>query len=283
MPGTMAGLPMHNALNPQELLYAQRLQRRGLLLREIAAELDVSFQAVCLGLYGGNESTAARKDVQRAEVSGVVEGAEVATAGSVAGTQVPPVDTIIEREVPVTVAAAGASPALLSRAAAQAANANKEDEDVALPPAHAPEQPGSDQCSVSTPDESGADSSQIHQPEAALLPQTGVVEALVAHSEPLVYDPADAMTSGAATRKDAGTAAPDDPDAAIEAERLELSRSYHPAQRFRLVSDDGQTLHQSLHVLTRLPSFFWRGTGEQLAAVRRRRPQWAHLKPVAVT
>lgn len=111
-----------------------------------------------------------------------------------------------EREVPVSVAAAGASPALISIAAAQAANANEEDEDVAPSPAHAPEQPGSDHGSVSTPDEGGADSSQIHEPEAAMLPQTGGVT-LVANSEPLVFDPADAP-SGAATRKDAGTAAP---------------------------------------------------------------------------
>lgn len=47
----------------------------------------------------------------------------------------------------------------------------------------------------------------IHEPEAAMLPQTGAIETLVANSEPLVFDPADAP-SGAATRKDAGTAAP---------------------------------------------------------------------------
>jgi hypothetical protein len=39
------------------------------------------------------KSTAARMDVQRVEVSGVKDGAKVALAGSVAGTQALPVDT----------------------------------------------------------------------------------------------------------------------------------------------------------------------------------------------
>lgn len=52
---------MPEALTHLELLSAQRLQRRGLLLRKIAAELGVSFGAVCLALYGDNQSSNAVK------------------------------------------------------------------------------------------------------------------------------------------------------------------------------------------------------------------------------
>lgn len=48
----------------------------------------------------------------------------------------------------------------------------------------------------------------FHASEAALLPQTGGVETLVANSEPLDSHPTDALLSGAATRKDAVPAAP---------------------------------------------------------------------------
>lgn len=70
-------------------------------------------------------------------------------------------EQFIEREAPVTAAAAGASPALTSIAAAQVANANKGDTDVAPPPAHAPEQPGHDHGSVNPPDAGGAHASEI--------------------------------------------------------------------------------------------------------------------------
>lgn len=69
-----------------------------------------------------------------------------------------------EREVPVTAAAAGASPAPTSIAAAQAANANEGVDDVAPPPAHAPEQPGTDHGSVNVPAEGSADSAAIIEP-----------------------------------------------------------------------------------------------------------------------
>ena len=57
----------------------------------------------------------------------------------------------------------------------------------------------------------------------------------------------------------------------------------HPAQRFILRSIDGQTLHENERVLTRLSSFFWRGTADQVAKLRRGNPQWLALTPMEVT
>lgn len=75
--------------------------------------------------------------------------------------------------------------------------------DVATPPVHAPEQPGNDHGSVSTPDEGGADSSKIPPSEAAMLPQTGAVEPIVANSEAPDPSPPDLLRSVAAPREGA--------------------------------------------------------------------------------
>lgn len=70
---------------------------------------------------------------------------------------------IIEREV-AAATAVGASPAIPSQAAGQAAKANEEADDVAPPPAHAPEQPGTDHGSARTPAEGGVNSAAVSQP-----------------------------------------------------------------------------------------------------------------------
>lgn len=76
------------------------------------------------------------------------------------------------------------------------------------------------------------------------------------------------------------TGAPD--EAAIDDERAELLQRFHPARRFSLRSPDGQWLHELQTTLTRMPKFFWRGTAEQVAAIKRRNPRWRGLVPVAV-
>ena len=231
---------MHNALNPQELLYAQRLQRRGLLLREIAAELDVSFQAVCLALYGGNEATRQSEEAVDATLTVGIFGRRDGENG--------PADAA--RPVAENADEAGACVQPSVAEGEDRGHAITVREESAASPAAESDRP--------------AEPSREQAAPAAILSPSGV-----------------SASVGDAPVRSADLA--EQPDSAIEAERLDLSRRFHPAQRFRLVSDDGQALHQSLHVLTRLPSFYWRGTAEQLAAVRRRRPQWAHLKPVAVT
>lgn len=55
-----------------------------------------------------------------------------------------------------------------------------------------------------------------------------------------------------------------------------------PGQRFRLVSEHGESLHENERVLTRMPKFFWRGDAGDVAMLKARRPQWARLRAVAV-
>lgn len=50
------------ALDPRQLALAQRLQRQGFLLREIARRIGLSFDAVCLGLYGDNQPSKGNDD-----------------------------------------------------------------------------------------------------------------------------------------------------------------------------------------------------------------------------
>jgi len=52
--------------------------------------------------------------------------------------------------------------------------------------------------------------------------------------------------------------------------------------RFTLHSADGQVLHQHERGLTRMPKFFWRGTAAEVAALKRRKPQWRDLKEKAI-
>lgn len=235
---------MHNALNAQELLYAQKLQRRGLLLREIAAQLDVSFQAVCLALYGdntiGGRGKAGREDSPApltqqgfATPDSPGDGAgrpQSATLQSETSARVVPprVDTPPVDTHPVANVGEDANGAT---AAASADPASREADD--------------------------ADRQQ--------LAASGFAGAGVAASQPTHRDAADEPVRE--------VAAPSEPDVAIET---------RPGQRFRLVSVHGESLHENERVLTRLPKFFWRGDASEVAALRRRRPQWSELRAVAV-
>lgn len=74
-------------LSPMQLGKATRLQKRGLLLREIAAELDVTFEDVCLALYGAN-------DWRKADggVDGAGAGRNVGDAQDLDSERLPAVD-----------------------------------------------------------------------------------------------------------------------------------------------------------------------------------------------
>jgi uncharacterized protein (UPF0335 family) len=89
-------------------------------------------------------------------------GAGGAEEGAVANDVPTSAQPIQEREAPMLDAATGESPVSLG----QAANAGGEN--VAPPPAHAPEQPGTDDGSVNLPAEGSAHSASI--PEPATLP-----------------------------------------------------------------------------------------------------------------
>lgn len=65
-----------------------------------------------------------------------------------------------------------------------------------------------------------------------------------------------------------------------DAERERLAAEHPAAQRYFLKSPDGQFLHESTRVLTRMPRFYWRGTAEQLRALREKEPSWPTLIPV---
>jgi len=228
---------MPEALTHLELLSAQRLQRRGLLLRKIAAELGVSFGAVCLALYGDNQSSNAVKPAGEASDDEADVLGRAGSSDNGAGFLVP-------------------TDHLVAHWLADAAAADSEAGAVAFLEESAQATSSQQDCSPEPPSE--LEAPRQWQPPVGSPAPVGVTST----SSPTLIEQG---------------------DPAVEAERHELLLRFHPAQRFRLVSEDGQTLHQSLHVLTRLPNFFWRGTAEQLSAVRRRKPEWAHLKPVAVS
>jgi len=194
------------ALDPSQLATAQRLQRQVLLLREIAERIGVSFEAVCLGLYGDN--------------IGAPDAAPL-TESTAARTDVPGKTTVRD-------------------ALAQIGDV----------PVKAAEPPASPEVAFA----STGDSIRTRVPAADSPAGTQA-------------PPVDATAQAYS---------------AIDAERLALAAEFHPAQRFKLVSPDGQTLHDNQRVLTRLSRFFWRGDGAALAKLRRAQPQWSALRPVPV-
>lgn len=170
---------MREPLTPSQLVTGRRLLGQAVTLREIAARLGVSFEAVCLGLYGDNQSTGASQ-----------RRAQTATGVGTGGDHLGPA----------------------SRSSAPAKT------------------------------EAPADQSQVSG------------DGRSQHNSGVRVAPVDT------------TPAPSE-----------------AGQRFKLVSPHGETLHENQRVLTRLPKFFWRGDTAALDALRRRQPQWAHLKAVAVS
>ena len=109
---------------------------------------------------------------------------------------------------------------------------------------------------------------------------TGEVEPVVADPAPPLPEPP-APEAGVFRSGDGFVAEVD--DAAIQAERDALAAEFPAAQRFTLRDLDGQVLHSHPRGLTRLSRFFWVGTAEQVAKLKRQHPKWAHLKPKAWT
>lgn len=156
---------MAERLTPAQLRAAQRLLDRGLTLREIGERIGASFEAVCLGLFGGNPSAP-------------LVGRGVAAVGG-----------------------GGVNPPVAS---------------------------------------------------AAVTPMP----------------PFPAVAEGSrATRA---------------AEVGDGGEATAPGQRFRLVSEHGESLHENERVLTRMPKFFWRGEAGDVALLKARRPHWARLRAVEV-
>jgi len=166
-------------LSRAQLAAAQRLLQRGLTLREIADRIDATFEAVCLGLFGGSQSTGASQ-----------ERAQTATGLGAGG------DNLAPRSRPTATAKTGV-------------------------PTYQSQASGGGQSQ----DNSGV--RVVPVDTAAALPMP-------------------------------------------------------PGQRFRLVSEHGESLHENERVLTRLSKFFWRGDAAAVAELKARRPQWSRLAAVAV-
>lgn len=201
-------------LSPMQLGRATRRLKQGWPLREIAAELDLAFEDVCLALYGDNDWRKPDGDVDEADGragghGGVgVDAAGDATA-TIAGAGHPDVDAV------------GGAGAAEAAPAARAA-----------------------------------------EPEAAPAPV----------AEP---QPQGRAADAAQVVVDARAGAP-----VLAARPRAAAAALDPAKIYRLVEFDGQTLHQNRRSLTRLPQFFWRGTGEAVVRLKRSMPQWQDLEPV---
>lgn len=233
-------------LSPIQLNRATRLQKQGHLLREIAGDLGVAFEDVCLALYGNNDW---KPRLGAADISGGENGGvDAADVGGAAA------DAAGRTVAPVTDPAVSAAPDYTG-----GADAGAEPQDA--PAAAAATGPAAEPVAAPAPEGRAA--------AAPSLVVDGLDTEPLRVAEPRV--PAAALSTVAAA-----------PDAAGGASSPHAGGLVDDGRWYRLVEFDGQSLHQNRRVLTRRPEFFWLGTADAVRRLKRSMPQWQDLEPVEV-
>jgi hypothetical protein len=242
-------------LSPMQLGHATRRQKQGWLLREIAAELDVAFEDVCLALYGDNDwrkadgalgSDDARLDAGLAAGMGRDQGDGGEAAGSAAGhgTPHPAFGPLLPQGEKGNAAASR-----MGEAAAAGAADSADAAPLGAGPAADREAEASAPVAAAGP---------AAEPVAASEPEGGAADAA-----PVVVDAAPVAAAPELAARPRAAAAALDADAF-----------------YVLAEFDGQKLHEHKRGLTRLEQFFWVGSAADVAKLKRQMPQWQDLEPV---